>query len=158
MAIGDIAYLTGLSCYLIIENDNQEWLFVHRSNTGYQDQRWGLPGGHVKENEPIPLATAREAFEEIGITVDPSDLEFAFILQRNKASENITDRVDFYLKTKKWSGTPRNAEPAVHDEIRWISPLDSEYEFMDFIGAASRHILDGKRFATFGWTDDHEVN
>lgn len=153
MALGDVVYLTGQSCYLILENEAGEWFFVHRANTGYQDGKWGLPGGHVKENEPMHIAAAREALEEVGVEVDPDDIKLVFVMQRNKVTESIDDRVDFYFKASSWKGTPHNAEPAIHDDARWLSPSDSSEPFMDFIGASAKHILSDKQFATFGWDE-----
>lgn len=151
MARGEKAYLTAQSAYVIFENDLQEWLYVRRADTGYWDGAWGLPGGHVQPGEQIHEAAAREAFEEVGLRVDPNKLLLAYVLQRNKEDEGIEDRVDFYFKATEWSGQAENKEPHAHDAIGWHKPEAVPGEVMDFMGEAAVAITEGRRFGTFGW-------
>lgn len=151
MAFNDPIYLTGQSCYVVIENEAGEWLFVHRENTGYQDNKWGLPGGHVQLGEQIDVGAARELKEEVGIIVEPSDLVLSYVMQRNKATEGIEDRLDLYFVAKKWEGTPINKEPSRHSTIGWQKPDSLPAETVDFIAAACRGMVRGEIFGTFGW-------
>ncbi len=151
MALGDKAYLTAQSCYIILANEHNEWLFIHRANTGYQDGLWSLPGGHVREHEPINHATARETKEEVGVVVDLDSIELVYILQRNKQKEDIEDRVDYYFYAKSFLGLPKNMEPNLHDKIRWINPKKLPHETVDYIKLVCDRISQGDRFGVFGW-------
>lgn len=151
MALGDKAYLAAQSCYIIVVNNHNEWLFIHRANTGYQDGLWSLPGGHVRENEPINYAAAREANEEIGIDIDPSTLELVYTLQRNKRQEGIEDRVDHYFMTPNLRGAPQNMEPMLHDAIKWINPNSLPDETVEYIKLVCDRIAHGYRFGLYNW-------
>jgi 8-oxo-dGTP diphosphatase len=49
-------------------------LFVRQRHTG----GWALPGGLLNRGEPPALAVAREAIEEVGISLDPMSLPVPF--------------------------------------------------------------------------------
>ena len=63
---------------LILIRDGKVCL-LRRFKTGYEDGKYALPAGHKEEGETITQALIREAKEEIGIEIDPADLEFAQI-------------------------------------------------------------------------------
>ena len=58
-------------------------LLLKRYNTGYEDGKYSLPGGHVEKGEEVTKAAIREAKEEIGIEIEPDDL--SVIIDRIKA-------------------------------------------------------------------------
>lgn len=47
-------------------------LFVLRTNTGWMDGFYALPGGHLEADENFTNAGVREAHEEVGITIGPT--------------------------------------------------------------------------------------
>jgi 8-oxo-dGTP diphosphatase len=49
-------------------------LLVRQRHTG----GWALPGGLMSRGEPPALAVAREAYEEVGIRLDPAELPVPF--------------------------------------------------------------------------------
>jgi len=108
------------AAYLLLEQDGKI-LIARRCNTGYQDGNYQVPAGHVEEGE-LPLeALIREAKEEIGIDLDPADIEFVHVSYRPKHDET-GDRVDFFFRAKKWSGEITNMEPHKCDDLRWVTP------------------------------------
>ena len=62
-----------ISVQLLLEEDNNI-LLMKRKNTGYEDGKYCLPGGHVEAHEEIRKALIREIKEEIGIDVDIQNL------------------------------------------------------------------------------------
>ncbi len=80
--------------------------------------------GHIEYGESVATAAAREAAEELGITVDPVDLTPLCVLQRTRPGDRdpIEQRVDFFLRARRWSGDPSIQEPDKCQELRWCSP------------------------------------
>ena len=119
-----------ISVQLLLENQNKI-LLMKRKNTGYEDSKYSLPGGHVEANEEIRKALVREAKEEIGININVEDLEFYKVLNR-KISKN-QEYVDFVFKTKRWSGDIRNNEKEKCEEIIWVDKDKIPENTLDFI-------------------------
>jgi len=61
-------------------------------------------------------AAAREAEEEVGVNIEPSDMTFSTVMHRMEEEE----RVDFFLHVHQWQGEPFNAEPEKCDDLRWV--------------------------------------
>lgn len=47
-------------------------LFIRRRDNG----KWSLPGGHIEEGEEPLAAAVRELYEEVGLEIDPDDLDY----------------------------------------------------------------------------------
>lgn len=103
------------SGYLFFVRDG-EILLSRRYNTGYEDGKYSVPAGHVEEGESITETTVREAREEIGIEVKPTDLVLVHVMHRRE--KDI--RMDFFFTTKRWKGEPINKEAHKCDDLRWF--------------------------------------
>jgi 8-oxo-dGTP pyrophosphatase MutT (NUDIX family) len=106
--------------YLFLEK-NGKYLFLRRSNTGYQDGNYQVPAGHVEAGETPTEAIVREAKEEVGIGLDPKDIEFVQAVYRMD-QDKTGFRIDFFFKASIWSGEAVNAEPAKSDDLQWLAP------------------------------------
>jgi 8-oxo-dGTP pyrophosphatase MutT (NUDIX family) len=105
--------------YLFLEKDGK-YLFMRRAKTGYQDGNYQVPAGHVEENESPSEAMVREAKEEIGIDLNPDDLEFVQVAYRMN-QERTGFRADFFFKASIWKGEIINAEPNKCDDLQWFA-------------------------------------
>lgn len=115
----------------IVLEKGEDILLMKRKNTGYADGQYCLPGGHVEANEEIRKALAREAKEEIGITIKSQDMEFYKVLNR-KVNEQ-QEYIDFIFKAKKWTGKIQNIEKEKCEEIKWINKNKLPANILDFI-------------------------
>jgi len=106
----------------VILRQGDEVLLIKRQNTGYMDGKWGMPSGHVEDREKPTIACVRESKEEIGVDIDPNDLEFVLVNQRI-SKEDDHERLDYFFVAKKWSGEIINAEPHKCAAVEWF-PLD----------------------------------
>lgn len=115
----------------IVLEKGEDILLMKRKNTGYADGQYCLPGGHVEANEEIIKALAREAKEEIGITIKSQDMEFYKVLNR-KVNEQ-QEYIDFIFKAKNWTGKIQNIEKEKCEEIKWINKNKLPANILDFI-------------------------
>lgn len=119
-----------ISVQVILEKEEQI-LLMKRKNTGYEDGKYCLPGGHVKANEEIRKAAIREAKEEIGVDININDLELYKIL--NRKVEKGGEYVDFVFLVKKWTGDITNEEKEKCEEIIWKDINNIPENTLDFI-------------------------
>lgn len=109
---------------LILEKDGKV-LCVYREHTKTYNKLYGLPAGKVEKGESLRQNIIREAYEEVGITILPEDLELAITLYAKYTyNEKLTEDVGFFFKVTKYQGEVVNAEPHKHSHIQWID-LDS---------------------------------
>lgn len=132
--------------YLLLVKDGKI-LLLRRFNTGWRDGEYTLPAGHVDGNEAIRAELCREAMEEIGITIRPTDLQFAHVMHHHGNHEYI----DFYFVAKIWDGEPANCEPNKCDDIQWVSPDDLPENVIPNVRQALELYSAGERYSEFGW-------
>ncbi|HEY6010398.1 MAG TPA: NUDIX domain-containing protein [Nitrospirota bacterium] len=135
-----------VTVHLFFFRDDQV-LMIRRFNTGYADGQYSVPAGHLDGNETVIAAARREALEEVGVRIEPQDIEFSSVMHRMNAEE----RVDFFLQILKWKGEPINAEPDKCDEIRWASLNDLPDTTIPYIRQALSNHEQKIRFDEFGW-------
>ncbi len=101
-------------------NEGREVLLQLRQGTGFRDGYWATAAaGHVEDGESLYVAAAREAAEELGITV--GDLEPLCAMQRTEATGlPVDERVDYFFTTTSWTGEPRIVEPGKCADQRWF--------------------------------------
>jgi 8-oxo-dGTP pyrophosphatase MutT (NUDIX family) len=80
---------------------------------------WDLPGGHIEQGETELTALAREMHEELGVQIATSSVSHLCRLSAGRGDESL--RLSAWL-VGDWQGTPMNAAPDEHDDIRWFQP------------------------------------
>ncbi len=136
---------------IILKRDNQI-LLIMRTNTGFADGLYGMPGGSVDGGQTVAQSACREAKEELGITVVPEDLEVVHVCHIN--GEGDFEALGFYLETTKWQGEPTNAEPHLHDHIAWFDINKLPENTMSIIKFNIGYILQNKVYSEFGWDSE----
>jgi 8-oxo-dGTP diphosphatase len=122
-------------------------LLIRRHRTGYMDGFYSVPAGHLDGDEPVRLAAAREAREEVGVALDPAKVAFAGVFHRREDDE----RVDFFVHVRAWTGEPFNAEPDKCDELRWVDMQHLPENTIPYIRRAIENFQAGIPFEEFGW-------
>ena len=124
-------------------------LLQRRQGTGFEDGNYGLVGGHIEGGESIRATAVRECREEIGIAVDPADLEPLGVVHYTGHSG---EGVDFFFAARRWNGDPALVADA--DDLRWCHPDDLPTNTIPFVRRAiARHLLGGRWFDEDGWND-----
>jgi 8-oxo-dGTP diphosphatase len=138
--------LTGDVHLLLLDHAGRA-LFGLRQNTGLMDGTYHLPAGHLEAGESAVQAVIREASEELGVIIDPKDVEFAHVMH----SPVTGGRASFFFCVRRWRGIPVNREPRKCRELRWF-PLDELPEVMiSYCRAALKNIAAGNPFSVCGW-------
>ncbi len=120
------------AAYLILIKDKKV-LLSQRSNTGFKDGMFGLPSGHVENNETIVEALIREAKEEIGIDICYQDVQFTHVM--NRFSETGRTYNDFYFTVKKWKGNIENREPEKCSNLSWFHYNELPENIIEYVGS-----------------------
>jgi len=126
-------YSVAIVVMLLLLKDDKV-LLMRRQNTGWADGEYDLVGGHHDGHESLRQALAREAQEEVGITVRPEDATFVHFLQYIDDEEYL---YSFYM-VEQWQGEPEIKEPDKCDKLEWF-PLDA---LPDNLTAATKLVLE----------------
>lgn len=127
---------------------NKQILLSRRYNTGFCDGEYSFPAGHVEGNETLIQATVRETKEEIGVVLDPKDLELVHAMHRRGP---VDERADFFFTVKKWSGEPKNMEPDKCDDLGWFELSNLPKNTIPYIKQAINHVLQKRFYSEHGW-------
>ncbi len=137
---------TNVNAYLILKKDNKALLSL-RKNTSYGDGRFGLIAGHVEYGESATAAIVREASEEIGIRINPSNLKVAHVLHRQTNRLNV----DIFFECTTWSGQIINYEPEKCECLQFF-PIDAlPANTLDYILEVFKNISMGRFYSESGW-------
>jgi len=129
----------------VIEKDGKFLLF-RRVNTGWEDGKYGIPGGHFEANETILQAAVRETKEESDLDVKEEDLDLVHVSQRRSNHEYI----DLFFNAKKWSGTPKITEENKSDDMIWVSIDELPENTLEFVKSFFEKLKKGENFSLFG--------
>ncbi len=131
---------------IILKKENQ-YLFVKRHNTDWASGCWNFPGGLLEESETLVEAAAREAHEEIGVTIALNDLELVHVLQARQNEKHNKEILGFYFIAQSWQGVPENKEPHRHSEIAWFDSNQLPIEITEHALRALNGLKTGKKFS-----------
>jgi 8-oxo-dGTP diphosphatase len=135
------------AAYVLLRRGD-EVLLQLRTGTGYMDDHWATAAaGHVEADESVFEAAVRETREELGVDIDPGDLEPLCGMHRTGGNGlPIDERVDFFFGCHRWQGEPRVMEAAKNAGLRWAS-LD---DLPEPVVPHERYVLDHLRDDTLG--------
>lgn len=131
--------------YLILEQDNKV-LLMQRAGSGYMDGYYGLPSGHVEENETLKQAAIREGKEEINIDVLPEHLDLVLTMHRNSAAGEY---IDLFFKVKQYQNTIRINEPDKCTDLVFEDP--NKLPLVPYVKEALQAVAEGKNYLEADW-------
>lgn len=134
------------SVYLIIIRNNRV-LLLRRQNTGYEDGNYGLPAGHVEDNESITSALSREVKEEIGLDIKPEEATLVHVMHRKE--KDI--RADFFFTAQNIQGEPKNMESEKCDDLSWFPLNKLPKNIIHYIKIAIQSSQERKIYSEKGW-------
>lgn len=101
------------SVWVVMEVDG-EVLLLKRSKSANNPSLWNFPGGGVEKKETIKTSAVREVWEEAGIKIKESDLEFLYREEKSK-------RVLYFYRVKfdKYPTVKLNDESSKFKWVKW---------------------------------------
>ncbi|MGH3620615.1 MAG: NUDIX hydrolase [Sciscionella sp.] len=136
-----------VAVHVILTSPEGRVLLMRRDGSGYADGQLGLPAGHVDLGETPTDCAIREIAEELGIQLDPSELQPGGVMFRH----SLEPRVDIFFTTRTWTGTPEIREPHKCTELVWTDPANLPADTLDFVGQAITNAHTGRHFHEYGW-------
>lgn len=130
---------------LLVKDDKV--FLVRRFNTGWEDGKYNLPGGHLNKGETARQAAAREVFEETGVRVKLEDLHFFNVSHLITNSE----RVHIYFYATKWKREPTNYEKTKADTADWFDLENLPQNLGEVFRDAIAQFKNRTPYAEFGW-------
>jgi ADP-ribose pyrophosphatase YjhB (NUDIX family) len=122
-------------------------LLLRRFNTGWRDGDYSVVAGHVEAGESAARAMIREAREEAGLELAPTDLRLVHVVHRLSDSE----RLSLFFTADRWRGEPRNLEPDKCDDLRWFAVGELPPNMVPYVRQAIGHIHEGRAYSESGW-------
>ncbi|MFC4453281.1 NUDIX domain-containing protein [Deinococcus sonorensis] len=138
-----------LVAWLVAQSPDGRVLLARRSGVSYGEGLWGLPGGHVEPREMLAQAAARETAEEVGLTVDPGELQPIGV---SRYVDGGTEGADFFFRTAQWDG---EAHPRSEcSEVGWFAPDQLPHDTLPWLPGLLTRLLAGEWYSE---TLDHEA-
>lgn len=131
----------------LIPRKEEKVLLSLRKNTGYMDGYYSLVAGHVDGGETPEEATIREAKEEAGITIDPANLSFAYVLHRLKDTPE-NEYIDMFFECQRWEGEFVNTEPEKCAGLEWFDINSLPENTLEYVAHVLANYQRGERFSS----------
>lgn len=104
----------------VLINSKGEVLLAQRPEGKRLAGKWEFAGGKIEDGEPPESALVRELREELGIEVQPENLENFWFLSHPYPEFNFHLLMPVYI-CRQWQGNP---EPLEHAALLWAHPND----------------------------------
>ena len=118
---------------IIIRNENGQILLQERTDR----DKWGLPGGCQDLGEDLRITAVREAFEETGIKLDPSEIELIDTLSgesRKNSYPNgdiVYNNTSLYLADVSMKDASNLKGDSETKRLRFFNPEEVPENLMD---------------------------
>lgn len=110
-----------LVVWLVVQDPAGRVLLARRSGTTFADGLWNLPGGALEAGEALADAAVREAWEEVGLRVEPGALRSLGVTRYDVVGLHGPVRgVDFLFLTRAWEGEPTPLDKT--SKVGWFAP------------------------------------
>ncbi len=135
--------LFSLKVRLLLEKDGSILLLQQKTSKG---GNFTLPGGAVEYSENPMEALIREVWEEIGLRIQPEDLELFHTLHKRKRNER---RITLYFKCLSWKGEVRNRERNKFLAVAWHPWLFLPHRLSPTVSHVLNEYIRGGRYSEF---------
>ena len=135
-----------IGVFLLLMENNNIYLQL-RKNCSFAGM-YGAIGGHVDGGETIANAIIREAKEEVGIDINPQDLQMATMCHSNAGGKEY---LQFFYICKVWSGKLTNMEIDKCERIDLFDITALPDNIVPYLATALNKIKSGVTFFEDGF-------
>jgi ADP-ribose pyrophosphatase YjhB (NUDIX family) len=139
-------YRSIVDIHIILVRDNRILLGL-RINTGYADDHYHLPAGHLEMGESVVSGAIREAHEELGVFIQEGDLRLVHFMH-HRSTEG---RLALFFEARQWAGVPQNREPSKCKQLDWFALDMLPDQIVPYAREALQHYQSGISFGLSGW-------
>ncbi|MPY67274.1 NUDIX domain-containing protein [Deinococcus sp. SDU3-2] len=134
-----------LIVWLVVRDASGRVLLGRRSGTTFADGLWNLPGGAVEPGEALLDAVTREAWEEVGLRVDPAALRSLGVSRYDVIGlGGPVAGVDFLFLAGAWDGEPQPLDKT--SEVGWFAADALPPDCLPWLpGVLRAHLVEGVR-------------
>jgi 8-oxo-dGTP diphosphatase len=141
--------------YLVL-TENNRILLSRRYNTGFQDGKYSLPSGHLNgREETLIQAMVRETREEIGVRIEPENLELVHVMHRKQSKPTDERRINLFFRASKWESEPRIMEPDRCDDLRWFNLNRLPRNTIPYVKQAIECVRNRLFYSEYGFSIEH---
>ena len=108
-----------------------------------------MVAGHLDGEESASTALVREAKEECGVVIEPSDITIVHTMHNNSGDYEY---IDFFGTADKWQGEPEILETDKCDDLQWFPLDDLPKNLLPHVRHALKCIEAGISYSEFGWS------
>jgi 8-oxo-dGTP pyrophosphatase MutT (NUDIX family) len=141
---------THVCAYLILRQKNNVLLHL-RKNTGYCDGQYGLVSGHVEDGESATAGMIREAKEEAGIELLPSQIKVVHVSHRYSNRQNV----DIFFECTSWKGEIVNQEPEKCSALEFFPIANLPDSTIPYVARTLQAVANGICYSEDGWNLSH---
>ncbi|MFF5210621.1 NUDIX domain-containing protein [Streptosporangium sp. NPDC000396] len=143
-------YQVTVDVHVILQRGDQILLCL-REGTGYRDGWYCLPSGHLEEGETVVECAIREAHEEVGVVINPADLQPATVVHHLPPEGK--PRVGMFFAASRWDGEVVNAEPHKCGRVDWVPADRLPDNTVPYTAAGIAAYLGGVGIDVHGWPE-----
>lgn len=144
-------YASVVDVLLLLTRDDHVLLAL-RDGTGYADGQYNLPSGKLEPDESLLDALVREAYEEIGIRLHPSEVRHAVTVQcRNPEGARRIGVIFTVESVPARQGEPFNAEPHKCAKVEWFPKDMLPHNTVPYTTAGVDLFRAGETFGLIDW-------
>lgn len=144
------AVLNVVGVHLYLENsDGRVLLGLRHPDSAYAASMYHFLAGHC-EQESAVACLIREAREEAGLQIEPSDVELAHVVH---LMDNLGDRprMQLVFRARRWQGTVEVREPDKCTSWGFWLPGELPEQTVGYTRAAIEGIRQGRLYTEMGW-------
>ncbi|MFB6673091.1 NUDIX domain-containing protein [Streptomyces sp. NPDC056390] len=145
---GTELHVVGVHLYLEDEH-GRILLGLRHPDSAYAGNRWHFLAGHC-EREAAISCLVREAREEAGLIIKPSDVELVYLVHLVD-SPGARPRIQLVFKARHFEGAAQVREADKCVAWRWWSPQNLPNPIVRYTRAAIEGIQAGQLYTEMGW-------